>query len=555
MKSIAIYARVSSERQARQATIDSQVEALKQRVAADGHVVFPTDLFVDDGYSGSSLRRPALERLRDRVAEGSVDVLYVHGADRLARRYAHQVLLLEEFAAHRVSVVMLLGRNGETAEDELLVQVQGVIAEYERAKILERSRRGKLHKARQGIVNPLAGAPYGYVYVKKSDGIPAAYRVSLPEAKVVRRIYDAIVREQKSLGQVARMLNEERVPTRGASKEWTRTALHEVLENPAYMGKAAFCKTESIERTVPLRLTKNRSSMPRAAKSSSRPRPADQWITVSVPPIISEELFVAGREQMARNKLLSKRNRVEGRYLLAGLTVCARCGYAYYGRTNWKTEARGRHAYPYYRCSGSDPQRFVDGAVCKNNPVNVAELERHVWQSVAALVQDPSRVIEEWSRRTASNSCTQIGERSELMASLKAHERALQRLLDAYEAGALDIQDLKSRSERVRGRLANARRELDSLDQTIDQTRELKLLVGRVEDFTRRVRDGLDRLGWSDRRAILRALVARIEIDDDDVNVIFRVPSTVQPTASPTQPAGDGEVVGCVGGVLTRLIR
>src|SRR5665213_1240334 len=130
MKSIAIYARVSSERQARQATVDSQVEALKQRAVADGHVVLPTDLFVDDGYSGSSLRRPALERLRDRVAEGSVDVLYVHGADRLARRYAHQVLLLEEFSAHRVRVVMLLGRNGETAEDELLVQVQGVIAEY-----------------------------------------------------------------------------------------------------------------------------------------------------------------------------------------------------------------------------------------------------------------------------------------------------------------------------------------------------------------------------------------------------------------------------------------
>jgi site-specific DNA recombinase len=152
MKSIAIYARVSTEQQVQQATIESQVTALKERVAADGHVLLPQDIYLDEGFSGSSLVRPALERLRDRIADGVIDRLYVHSPDRLARKYAYQVLLLDEMSKHGVTTVFLNGPTGKTAEDELLVQVQGVIAEYERAKIMERSRRGKIHLARQGAL-------------------------------------------------------------------------------------------------------------------------------------------------------------------------------------------------------------------------------------------------------------------------------------------------------------------------------------------------------------------------------------------------------------------
>ncbi len=138
MRTIALYARVSSEQQAQQATIESQIAALRQRAEADGHLVLPNDIYTDEGFSGATLIRPALERLRDRVAEGAVEMLYVHSPDRLARRYAYQVLLLDEFKSRGVQVVFLLGPSGQSAEDELLVQVQGMIAEYERAKILER---------------------------------------------------------------------------------------------------------------------------------------------------------------------------------------------------------------------------------------------------------------------------------------------------------------------------------------------------------------------------------------------------------------------------------
>jgi hypothetical protein len=123
----------AAEQQAQQATIESQVAALKEKVVSDGHVLLPQDIYLDDGYSGGTLVRPALERLPDGVAEGAVDRLYVRNPDRLARKYAYPVLLLGELRKHGVTVVFLNGPSGKTAEDQLLVQVQGMIAEDKRA--------------------------------------------------------------------------------------------------------------------------------------------------------------------------------------------------------------------------------------------------------------------------------------------------------------------------------------------------------------------------------------------------------------------------------------
>ena len=166
----AMYARVSSEQQAETHTIASQVAALRERVAVDGLSVSEAMQFLDEGYRGATLVRPALERLRDVVASGSVDRLYVHSPDRLARKYAYQVLLVDEFRRAGVEVVFLNRALGQSPEDDLLLQVQGMIAEYERAKIIERHRRGKRHAARIGAVNVLSGAPYGYRYVTKYEG-------------------------------------------------------------------------------------------------------------------------------------------------------------------------------------------------------------------------------------------------------------------------------------------------------------------------------------------------------------------------------------------------
>ena len=402
MKSVALYARVSSEQQAQRANVGSQVEALKQRAETDGHIVLPSDIYVDDGFSGATLLRPALEKLRDRAFEGNLDLVYVHSPDRLARRYAYQVLLLEELSGHGALVKFLNGPAGDTAEDQLLVQVQGMIAEYERAKILERCRRGKLHRARQGSVNPLSGAPYGYLYIKKTDTEPSRYEILLHEAKVVRCIFDWLVREQVSIGEIVRRLNTQAIPTRRGAPRWDRSTVWGVLGNPAYKGKAAFGKTEAVERRMVLRSVRNKNAISRRAKSSSRDKPSNEWIYIDVPSLVSVDVFDAASEQLERNRRLSARNGRGKRYLLQGLTVCAKCGYAYYGKTVSRSAAKGKQKWAYYRCVGTDSYRFSGGRICQNKQARVDQLDGYVWESVCDFLRNPDRLVEERSEEHTS---------------------------------------------------------------------------------------------------------------------------------------------------------
>ena len=155
----AIYARVSSDKQREENTIASQTAALIDFARCRGFQVPDEWVFEDEGYSGATLERPGLERVRDLAAEGQVHAVLVYAPDRLSRKYAYQILLIEELARHGVETVFLKAPQTATAEDQLLPQFQGMIAEYERAQILERSRRGKRHRARQGQVSVLSGAP------------------------------------------------------------------------------------------------------------------------------------------------------------------------------------------------------------------------------------------------------------------------------------------------------------------------------------------------------------------------------------------------------------
>lgn len=522
MTRIALYARVSSSQQSQEATIDSQVEVLRERAEADGHVVLPTDIYVDDGYSGASLVRPGLERLRDRAAEGAVELLYVHCPDRLARRYAYQVLLLDEFARHGVTVTFVHGPSGQSAEDELLVQVQGMIAEYERAKILERCRRGKKHRARTGLVNPLSAAPYGYTYVRKTDQEPARYQVLLHEARVVRSIFEWFVDEQLSIGAIVRRLEEQGVETKTGKDRWDRTTVWGLLKNPAYCGLAAFGKTEAVPRGRVLRQLRGRG-VPRRAKSSCRERPEEDWIHVPVPALVSQDIFDAAREQLARNHRLSKRNGRGQRYLLQGLTVCAKCGYAYYGKT--VTHRSGRR-YGYYRCTGTDGYRFEGGRVCDNTQVRTDQLDDYVWESVRRVLEDPEHVLDEWSRRSDEDSTVAALRdlRDEARRHLIGKQRVLQRLVDAYEAGAIDLHDLKARSERVRTRIRDAEQQLDKAQSALDDTVELREVVATLTHFAEQVQSSLAEATWELRQRLIRTLVTRVEIDDDGATVVFRVP-------------------------------
>src|SRR5262245_48558217 len=304
---VAIYARVSSEQPAEAHTIASQVAALRERVSADGLTVAEAMQFLDDGYSGATLIRPALERLRDVIAAGAVDRLYVHSPDRLARKYAYQVVLVEEFRRAGVEVIFLNRALGQSPEDDLLLQVQGMIAEYERAKIIERHRRGKRHAAHVGAVNVLSGAPYGYRYVTKYEGGgQARYEIIPDEARVVRQVFAWVGGDRLTIGEVCRRLTQAGEVTRTGKTVWDRSVVWGILKNPAYTGTAAFGKTRQAPLRPRLRAQRNRPVQPRRAVSTYDVPPED-WITIPVPALVEPAVFAAVQEQLQENKRHARR--------------------------------------------------------------------------------------------------------------------------------------------------------------------------------------------------------------------------------------------------------
>jgi site-specific DNA recombinase len=329
---VALYARVSSAPQADAHTVGSQVAALRERVAADGLTVSEAMQFLDEGYSGATLIRPALERLRDVVAASSVDRLYVHSPDRLARKYAYQVLLVDAFRRAGVEVIFLHRALGHSPEDDLLLPVQGMFAEYERAKRIERHRRGKRHAARVGAVHVLSGAPYGYRYVTKYAGGGQARDELIPDdARVVRQVFAWVGRDRLTIGEVCRRLTEAGEVTRTGKTVWDRSVVWGILKNPASTGAAAFGKTRQEPLRPRLRAQRGRPEQPRRAVSISDVPPED-WITIPVPALVEPEMFAAVREQLREHQRHARQSRRGALYLLQGLLQCQHCGSAFYGK-------------------------------------------------------------------------------------------------------------------------------------------------------------------------------------------------------------------------------
>src|SRR5690349_2498056 len=308
MRMAAIYARVSSEQQREENTIASQTASLIEFAQSHDLEVPKEWVFEDEGYSGATLERPGLEHVRDLAAEGQIQVVLAYSPDRLSRKYAYQILLIEEFARLGVETLFVKSPQGDSAEDQLLVQFQGMIAEYERAQILERSRRGKRHRAHSGEVSVMSGAPYGYRYVRKTDEAPAAYVIDEAEAGVVRRVYEMYTVEGLSIAEITRRLNREGIPTRKASR-WERSVVWALLRNPAYRGLACFGKTRACARTRVVRPQRRRGVIT-PCTTAGHERPREEWIEIPVPSLVTEESFARAQELLYQNKLRSRRRTI-----------------------------------------------------------------------------------------------------------------------------------------------------------------------------------------------------------------------------------------------------
>jgi site-specific DNA recombinase len=520
----AVYARVSSEQQANDHTIDSQLSALRERALCDGIVIQSELELIDDGYSGATLVRPALERLRDLVATGTVDQVYIHPPDRLARKYAYQVVLIDEFQRHGVQVIFLNREIGRSAEDDLLLQVQGMVAEYERAKITERSRRGKKHAAQHGSINVLSGAPYGYRFISKHEGGgQARYEIIPEQARVVRQIYKWIGQDRLSIGEVRRRLNLAKEVTRTGKTTWDRAAIWGMLKNPAYIGRAAFGKTQTGSMRPRLKEQRGGSLQPRRAYSTYD-IPREEWIIIPVPPIVEEELYEAVQEQLKENQKIARQSARGARYLLQGIISCKECGYAYYGKPISNKAAKGKkREYAYYRCIGRDAYRFGGERVCSNTQVRTDLLDKAVWSEVRKLLEEPTRLEEEYQRRLKPEQTDRSKSIAELDKQLNKMKQGVARLIDSYAEGLIEKGEFEPRVRRIRERIEKLEEQAKELRDEEGMQAELKLIIGRLEEFAKKVKEGLDQLDWNSTREIIRALVRRIEVDKERVNVVYRI--------------------------------
>jgi site-specific DNA recombinase len=522
---VALYARVSSDQQAHARTIASQVAALRARVAADDCVVLPECEFLDEGYSGATLIRPGLERLRDLCATGGVERLYVHSPDRLARKYAYQVLLIDEFHRLGIEVVFLNRELTQSPEDELLLQVQGMVAEYERAKILERSRRGKRHAAHVGNVTVMSGAPYGYRYVNKHQGGGSGrYDILEDEARVVRQIFLWVGQERLSIGAVCRRLQRAEERTRTGRTQWDRSVVWGILKNPAYKGTAAYGKTRTGPLRPRLRAQRHRPLQPRTA-ASSYDMPREDWVFIPVPALIEEALYEAVQEQLAENRRRARQSQRGARYLLQGLLVCKVCGYAYYGKPLSPSARKHRpRGYAYYRCVGTDSYRFGGHRVCANTQIRTDLVELAVWHEVCQLLQDPQRLEREYHRRGHARPRGAKWETPEsLSAQISKLHRGMARLIDGYAEGLIEKGEFEPRIKRMKQRVTILEDQVQQLADEALQQRELHLLIGQLEEFVTKVQRNLATADWAMKREIIRALVRRVEIDKQEVTVVFRV--------------------------------
>ena len=519
----AIYARVSTEGQQARGTIGSQVAVLRERVAAEGDECVAE--FCDDGHSGGRLDRPGLDMLRDAAEAGLIERVWCLSPDRLARVYAYQVIVLDELARHSVAVRF---SDAPTLSDDpqatLLTQVQGVIAEYERAKIAERYRRGKLFRSRAGEVLAWR-TPYGYRRAPREASRPARLEVFEPEAVVVRRIFDDTVAGGHSMREIARRLAADGVPTpQGRRGVWGTSTLARLLRNEAYVGQVYFNRTESVPDHRPGRTTRQ------------VPRPREEWIAIAVPSIVGQDTFDAAGRVSRDNSQWSPRRTEPGRWLLRGLVRCGVCGV---GTSCHTMRGRNGSRHRYYYCRNHDPIRAGgQDRRCPERNIRSDALDSFVFDQVRAALLRPDVLLAGEQalavRAPAPDDELLAAELTRLDRRLDAAAAERRRLADLYQAGLVDLPELQRRAtevDRRRGELTTRRDALATERNELTRTNQLQR---RIAGFAQRVLAIIDTLDFDQKQSLLRLVVEEVRVTGWHVEIQLRIPLDDPPDNPPT---------------------
>jgi site-specific DNA recombinase len=512
-KLIAIYARVSTARQEEDGTIETQLGVLREFAQQNNCTVVKE--YIDDGWSGDILARPSLDQLRADVTKKIWQAVLIYDPDRLARRYSYQELVMDELRERNVEVLFVTVSAPKNSEEKILHGVRGLFAEYERAKIAERFRLGKLRKVKDGHIL-LSEAPYGYLYIPNEGDRHGYLEILDEEACIVKMIFEWIADDCLTLRQVVRRLQEMKIqPRKSARGVWNTSTLSKLLRNEAYIGEAHWGSSYAVAPEHPLK----KDTYRKIKKSSRRMKPKEEWVIITVPAIIDRDLFERARAQLGANYALSKRNK-KNEYLLAGRIRCI-CGRTRSG----EGVLHGKHLY--YRCSDR-VLSFPLPAVCKERGMNARISDQLVWDKIVDLMSSPELMqshAERWIDSQQDKRANSIGDIRPLESERASLAEQLGRHNKAYGVGLFTMEQLREYTQPIKDRIAAVELQISSSkgDASVGNTPVLPQKE-ELELFAEEARNMLRNLSFPQKRAILLNTVDRIVGTPSELQIYGSIP-------------------------------
>ena len=482
----------------------TQIDECKKYVLERGYDLI--GVFQDD-YTGASMDRPALNKLRDLLAKQTIEVVVVYDIDRLARKNAYQILIEEEFHKLGTHVEYVMGQYEDTDEGRLQKQIRSSIAEYEKAKILERSKRGKRGKAQSGFVLVGARSPYGYQVI--SEPHKAWLEIDPEEAKIVRLVYDFYLygdgeNEPLSLNKIAKRLTEMGISTRGDKKAnvakkreacvWQPAMIRHILSNETYTGIWHYGKTKMIDDG------KHRTQKTKCGLGKQVSRAREEWIPVEVPAIIDRAVFEMAQERIQHNIEQSARS-TRHQYLLGRRLKCLNCGYTYVGMT------RGTHQY--YYCKG---KQQVPVKVCNMPNFSAILIETAVWNWVRSLIEEPGTLIaglEDIQNLSIKTHQGLFDRLAIIDQQIDDHQHQLTKLLDLYLNGDFPKEMLAERKNRLEDTLLKLKVEKSTLTDHIQNVTLSEEQRRDIVAFCNEIRPRLENSSFNNRRHLFDLLDVR----------------------------------------------
>jgi site-specific DNA recombinase len=472
-------------------------------------------IYRDEGYSGARIDRPALDRLRDAAERGEFQAVLITAPDRLARRFVHQILLLEELAQLGCPVLLLEHPLSQDPNDQLRLQIRGAVAEYERALIADRTRRGRLAKLRAGQLLPWVNTPYGYRCDPEHPRDPTRLHIEETEASVVRQLFTWYAEDGLSMHAIAARLTRLQIPTSRGGSHWYPATVKGMLSNEVYAGTTYGNRDYEVE---PVRWRGGRSAAERQ-RHHARRRPQAEWIGVDVPPLISRECFA--RVQALR--LLRRRSRV---VTIPGASMCCAPGLVV-PCVGWPPRDDRAAHMPIYICNGHLSRVYTGRAQhCRVRAIRVDRLDPMVWEDVCRLLSTPE-IITEALRRANAGELVQDDLEARLQHLQQARRRAerpMERLVDAFAAEVISLDELKSRRGVLQDRLQVLRQQKQSLRAQHQQHLRLADLCANIDARCESLQAGLHTLDFARRRRIVELLVDRVIISHDTIEIRYGIP-------------------------------